>query len=104
MNWFLSIIFLFLSLSAIAQPKGIICTYATTKDVTPEFLELENEAVRNILIDRIRKDKKVYTLTIVNNCSLFHKEPTSIDKMPLEVDTQNIYVDWSEDKMVEQLL
>lgn len=104
MNWFLSIILLFLSLSAIAQPKGIKCTYTTTKDVTPEFLNLENETVRNILIDRIRKDKKVYTLTISNNCSLFRKEPTSIDKMPLEIDTQNIYVDWEKDKMIEQLL
>lgn len=102
MNWFLSIILCILSLSAFAQQKGIKCTYTTTKDVTSEFLEIENEAVKDILIDRIKKDKKVYTLTILNNCSLFHKEATSIDKMPLEIDIQNIYMDFAEEKMIEQ--
>lgn len=103
MRGFITFIFIFLSLSTFSQSKGIKFIYTTTQDIPNGVLKMENETVRNIVIDKIKKDKKVYSLIVSNGASLFHKDSTSMDATPLKIDTRNIYINKNEDLKLEQI-
>lgn len=98
------VIFLFciLCLSSYAQTKGVKCTYVSTMPVTPGFLEISDSYVRNVMIERLKTDEKVYTLTVANGQSLFVKEPESVDKMPLEVDVMQTFIDFNDSISISQ--
>lgn len=100
----LLIVFLFsiMSLSAGAQPKGVRCTYVSTFIMRDGFLEIENEMARNMLLERIKKDKKVYSLSVYDGRYLFKKEPESIDAMPITVDVKNIFMDFRDSICIRQ--
>ncbi len=104
MTKFLTIIFLcIISLSVKSQPKGIKYTYVATMSIKPGFLEIENEMVKQIMLERLRNDKKVYSLIVADNKYLFQKDVVeSIDKMPLEVDVKTIYIDFNDSTQIVQ--
>lgn len=93
---------LFLSLPVFSQSKGIKCTYTSSMSVRKGFLKIPNEAVRKIVLERLKEDKKVYTLTSCDGKFLFTKEPSSVDKMPLEVDPRNIFIDFNDSTEIAQ--
>ena len=91
-----------ISLSVDAQPKGVRCTYVSTFIMRDGFLEIENEMARNMLLERIKKDKKVYSLSVYDGRYLFKKEPESIDAMPITVDVKNIFMDFRDSICIRQ--
>lgn len=102
-NKILSVLFLFsLSLPSFSQAKGLKCRYVSTMPMLPGILKLPNEYTRNVMIERINNDHKVYTLTIANGKSLFVKEPESVDKIPLERDVQRILLNLNDSSCITQ--
>jgi GLPGLI family protein len=94
-NRLLSALFLsILPLFVLAQPKGVEFRYTSTFPLSESFLAIEDETVRSIILQRIKDDKKVYTLTVDGNKYLFSKDSASVDKMPLEVDYLHVYLDF----------
>ncbi len=98
----LTLLISLISLSAYSQPRGIKCIYTSSMAVNNGIYKIENEFVRNTMIERIKTDKKVYSLTSQNGIYLFSKEPESVDKIPLMVDRQNIYVNLNDSSKVIQ--
>ena len=100
----LLIVFLFsiMSLSVDAQPKGIKCTYVSTFIMHDGILEIENEMARNMILESIKKDKKVYSLSVYDGRYLFKKEPETIDAMPMTVDVKNIFMDFRDSTCIRQ--
>ncbi|RRD02421.1 GLPGLI family protein [Prevotella sp. OH937_COT-195] len=66
------------------------------------FLEIENEMARNIMLERIKEDKKIYSLSVYDGRYLFRKEPESIDKMPMAIDVKNIFMDFRDSTCIRQ--
>lgn len=91
-----------ISILAFSQQKGTRCIYASVYPEKKGFYEIENEFVRNTILERAKSDKKIYSLTARNGVYLFTKEPESIDKMPLMVDKLNIYVNLNDSSKVTQ--
>ena len=94
LRYTIALFLLILSLPAFSQLGGIKCTYVTTMDVKKGFMEIEDDMVRQIMLERLRDDKKLYSLTFADGKYLFCKEPESIDKMPLEIDVKSIYINF----------
>ena len=92
-----------ISLSVYPQSKGIKCVYTTTKPLHKGFLEIENPMIRDIMVKRVKEDKKVYSLTGIGGKFLFVKEPETHETMPLEMDKLQIYVDFNDKVEVTQL-
>lgn len=88
-------------LSSYSQAKGIKCTYVSTWNVTDGVLKLK-ENLRDIMLERMQTDHKVYSLTVANGQSIMVKEPESVDKMPLTVDVQRLYMDLNDSVSVKQ--
>ena len=97
------IMFSMISLSVYSQPKGIKCIYSTTTPVHEGFYKIENTMARDIIIKRVKEDKKVYSLTGVDGRYLFVKEPETHETMPLSEDKLQIYVDFNDNVEVTQL-
>lgn len=102
MKTLITLILSIAAISAFSQPKGIKCIYASTMQVKKSFYDIENPIVRDTIIQRTKQDRKVYSLTISDNKSLFKKEPESVDKMPLLTDTRNIYIDFNDSSRITQ--
>ena len=81
---------------AFTQPKGVEFRYKSTFPDVLDLSAIEDETVRNIMLQRTKEDCKLYTLTVFGDKSLFTKDPASIVKMPLEVDYINIYMDFDQ--------
>ena len=103
LRYTIALFLLILSLPTFSQLGGIKCTYVTTMDVKKGFMEIEDDMVRQIMLERLRDDKKLYSLTFADGKYLFCKEPESIDKMPLEIDVKSIYINFNDSAEIKQL-
>ncbi|MDD7318107.1 MAG: hypothetical protein SOZ80_09575 [Prevotella sp.] len=91
-----------ISISVDAQSKGVRCTYVSTYIMHNGILEIENEIARNMILESIKKDKKVYSLSVYDGRYLFKKEPETIDAMPMELDVKNIFMDFKDSTCIRQ--
>lgn len=97
------LLFTILSLSsAFAQDKAIICIYESEKDVPNVINEIENEVAKQMLIKDFNEDKRVYSMYYSKGIYMFKKMPESIDKVQLETEPLEHYINFNDNTYIRQ--
>lgn len=97
-----TLLFSLFTVASWGQGKGLCCRYSSQMPVPSGLDLIENETVRNVVVQRIRDDKRIYTLTYFDNQYLFKQEKESHASQTLEVDPLVIFIDFKDSSVVSQ--
>lgn len=103
-NILLFLAFIFSSvLSVSAQEHSVKCVYLSSHNITDEILNMENENLKKILIERFTADKQLYNLLFSKGVYLFAQDKEKLVEGLNVIGTgRSVFMDMNKDSIISQ--
>lgn len=92
-----------ISLAASAQTSNLKCIYSSTPVVSDQVRQMQNVYIRDMVISKIRKEKKTYTMYVTGNKYLFSRTNAQENQKNMLIGSINsIYIDMDKDSIISE--
>ena len=92
-----------ISIAATAQSSNLKCIYSSTPVVSDQVRQMQNVYIRDMVVSKIRKEKKTYTMYVADQKYLFSKTNSQENpKNMLIGGTNSIYIDMEKDSIISE--
>lgn len=98
----LFITFILTHVMCFSQSKGIKCIYESRMEVPEGVYEIGNKATVDKLIKDHNEDRRVYSLEVGNGFYQFKKLPESIQRVDLEIEALDYYINFNDSTFAKQ--